>query len=72
MSYEKNYEDYMKAFGIPSFIVSLVLGLSEVLTITELSEQSENGNTVYSFKTVMGRCCQKGSKVQKLMFAVCC
>ena len=54
MGYDKNYEPYMQAFGVPSIILSMILGWSETMIVTELNEKSKAGNKVYSFKTITG------------------
>ena len=51
MGYDKSYEKYMLAFGVPSFVLSLILGASETLVI-----RSPTGtDDVYLFKTIMGK-----------------
>lgn len=37
MSYDNNYETYLTAFGMPSFIVSFVLEAKETMTVEQLS-----------------------------------
>ena len=37
--YDKNYEPYLESFGIPSIIVSLILGTTERLVITQSSDK---------------------------------
>ena len=48
----------MEAFGIPSMIVSLILGATETLIFTEPT----NGDEVYTMKTIMGKV-SKSSKI---------
>lgn len=51
VAYDKNYEKYMVAFGIPSFLVSLILGWSETIIVKE----STKADDVYIFKTITSR-----------------
>ena len=48
--YDKNYEEYMKAFGIPAIILSFIIGTPETLIITEPDEN----NKFYTIKTITG------------------
>ena len=50
MGYDKNYERYMLAFGVPSFVLSLILGASETLVIKSPTGTDDD----YIFKTIMG------------------
>jgi len=36
--YDENYEEYMKAYGIPSFILALIVGKPETLIVTKPDE----------------------------------
>ena len=47
--YDKNYKPFMEAFGIPGFIVSLILGASETFIVTVAEDR-----TNVHFKTIMG------------------
>jgi len=47
--FDKNYQPFMEAFGIPSFVVSFILGAEETFIVTI----AENKKTVH-FKTIMG------------------
>ena len=46
--FDKNYQPFMEAFGIPSFVVSFILGAEETFIVTI----AENKKTVH-FKTIM-------------------
>ena len=48
--FDKNYQPFMEAFGIPSFVVSFILGAEETFIVTI----AENKKTVH-FKTIMGK-----------------
>ena len=49
--YDKNYEKYMTAFGIPSIIVSLIVGKPETLIVTEPDEDQ----SFYTIKKITGK-----------------
>ena len=38
VSYDESYEDYLKAMGLPFFVIPMILGNSETLTITVSNE----------------------------------
>ena len=48
--YDKHYEAYMKAFGIPSLILAFIIGTPETLIITEPDEN----NNFYTLKKITG------------------
>ena len=48
--FDKNYQPFMEAFGIPSFVVSFILGAEETFIVTI----AENKKTIH-FKTIMGK-----------------
>ena len=41
VSYDPNYPDYLKALGIPSFILTLILQMSEIITISAKEDPAE-------------------------------
>ena len=49
--YDENYEKYMTAFGIPSIIVSLIVGKPETLIVTEPDEDQ----SFYTIKKITGK-----------------
>ena len=49
--YDQNYEKYMTAFGIPSIIVSLIVGKPETLIVTEPDEDQ----SFYTIKKITGK-----------------
>ena len=48
--YDENYEEYMKAYGIPSIIVALIVGKPETLIVTK----PEENESFYTMKKITG------------------
>ena len=48
--YDENYVPYWEAFGVPSFIVSLIVGATERFIVS----QSADKKTMY-FKTILSK-----------------
>ena len=48
--YDENYRAYLEAFGIPSFIVSLIVGATETFEITQAADKK-----TMHFKTIISK-----------------
>ncbi len=51
MSYDENYESYLKAMGIPFFVVPIILGSSATLTV----EAADNPDETWVLTTANSR-----------------
>ena len=50
MSYDENYSSYLKAMGIPFFLVPLILGSKETIIMT----RPENPEGFWTINTITG------------------
>ncbi len=53
MSYDENYESYLKSMGIPFFVVPIILGASESLTV----EATSDPEGIWTLTTKNGKIC---------------
>ncbi len=64
MSYDENYSDYLKGMGIPFFVVPMILGSKETITITKPDDPDDG---FWSFMTETGM----HSTVDNCLFKSC-
>ena len=70
VSYDENYPELLKAYGIPSFIVPFILGSSETISLTRTGDSfkivTKTGKSIeFRERLLMTSDCRVGRVVQK-------